>query len=153
MSVFISIPKKGSDKECSYYYTHLTHQQSNGQNSPSQASTVCELRTSRCSSWFQKRQRNQRLNCQHLLDHRKKKKKNSRKTCTSALLTTLKLLTVWIITKYGILRDGNSRPPYLPPEKFVCRSRSNSQNWTWKNGLVPNQEGSMSRLYIVTLPI
>ena len=25
-------------------------------------------------------------------------------------------------------RDGNSRPPYLPPEKSVCRSRSNSQN-------------------------
>ena len=24
------------------------------------------------------------------------------------------------------LRDGNSRPPYLPPEKSVCRSRSNS---------------------------
>ena len=23
-------------------------------------------------------------------------------------------------------RDGNTRPPDLPPEKFVCRSRSNS---------------------------
>ena len=23
-------------------------------------------------------------------------------------------------------RDGNTKPPYLPPEKFVCRSRSNS---------------------------
>ena len=23
-------------------------------------------------------------------------------------------------------RDGNVRPPYLPPEKRVCRSRSNS---------------------------
>ena len=22
-------------------------------------------------------------------------------------------------------RDGNTRPPYLPPEKSVCRSRSN----------------------------
>ena len=29
------------------------------------ASTVCELRTSRCSSWIYKRQRNQRSNCQH----------------------------------------------------------------------------------------
>ena len=26
--------------------------------------------------------------------------------------------------------DGNTRPPYMPPEKPVCRSRSNSQNWT-----------------------
>ena len=24
------------------------------------------------------------------------------------------------------LRNGNNRPPYLPPEKSVCRSRSNS---------------------------
>ena len=29
---------------------------------------------------------------------------------------------VWKILK----RDGNIRPPYLPPEKSVCRSRSNS---------------------------
>ena len=31
---------------------HLTHWQSNAQNSPSQASPVCELWTSRCSSWI-----------------------------------------------------------------------------------------------------
>ena len=54
--------------------THLTCQQSNAQNSPRKASTVCELRTSRFSSWIQKRQRNQRSNCQHLLDHQKSKR-------------------------------------------------------------------------------
>ena len=27
-------------------------------------------------------------------------------------------------------RDGNTRPPDLPPAKPVCRSRSNSYNWT-----------------------
>ena len=43
-------------------------------------------------------------------------------------------------------RDGNTRPPYLPPEKSVSRSRSNSWKWTWKKGLVPNRERSMSRL-------
>ena len=43
-------------------HTHLTHQQSNAQNSPSQASTICEPRTSRCSSWIQKK-RKQRSNC------------------------------------------------------------------------------------------
>ena len=51
--------------------THLTGQQSNAQNSPSQVSTVHELRTSNCSNWFQKRQKNQRSNCQHLLNHQK----------------------------------------------------------------------------------
>ena len=38
-------------------------------------------------------------------------------------------------------RDGNIRQPYLPSEKYVCRSRSNSKHWTWK--MVPNQEKSM----------
>ena len=45
-------------------------------------------------------------------------------------------------------RDVNTRPPDLPPEKSVCRSRSNSYNWTWKNRLVPNWERSTSRLYM-----
>jgi len=27
---------------------------------------------------------------------------------------------------WKILRDENNRPPYLPPEKPVCRTRSNS---------------------------
>ena len=27
-------------------------------------------------------------------------------------------------------RDGNTRPPDLPLEKSVCRSKSNSYNWT-----------------------
>ena len=51
----------------------------------------------RCSSWIKKRQRNQRSNCQHPLDHRKNKR-NSRKT--PALLTMPKPLTVWIISNY-----------------------------------------------------
>ena len=57
-----------------------------------------------------------------------KKQESSRKTYTSALLTMPKTLTVWITTKYveNSLKDGNTRPPYLPPEKPVCRSRSNS---------------------------
>ena len=42
---------------------------------------------------------------------------------------------------WKILRDGNTRPPYLLPEKPVCRSRSNSSNWTWNNKLVPNWKG------------
>ena len=49
---------------------HLTCKQSNAQNSPRQASTVREPRTSRCSSWIQKRQSKQRSNCQHPLNHR-----------------------------------------------------------------------------------
>ena len=37
--------------------------------------------------------------------------------------------------------DGSTGPPDLPLEKFVCRSGSNSENWTWNNRLVPNGKG------------
>ena len=56
-----------------------------------------------------------------------KKQESSRKTSTSALLTMPKPLTVWITINCGNSeRDGNTRPPDLPPEKSVCRSGSNS---------------------------
>ena len=38
-------------------------------------------------------------------------------------------------------------------EKPICRSGSNSYNWTWNNRLVPNRKRSTSRLYTVTLLI
>ena len=56
-----------------------------------------------------------------------KKQERSRKTSTSALLTTPKPFTVWITTTVeNSERDGNTRPPELPPEKSVCQSGSNS---------------------------
>ena len=39
--------------------------------------------------------------------------------------------------------------PYLPLEKPVCRSGSNSRNMTCSNRLVPNWERNISRLYII----
>ena len=70
---------------------------------------------------FLKRQRNQRSNCQHPLDHRKSKLKH----IYLYFIDYAKPLTVWITTNWKILRDGNTRPPYLPPEKPVFRSRNN----------------------------
>ena len=49
-------------------------------------------------------QRNQRSNCQHPLDHRKSKR-IPEKTSTSASLTTLRPLTVWITTNWKILKE------------------------------------------------
>ena len=65
-----------------------------------QVSAVCELRTSRCTSLVQKRQRNLRSHCQHLLDHLESKTVQ-KKTSTFVSLTTLKPLTVWITTNYA----------------------------------------------------
>ena len=106
--------------------THLTCNQSNAQNSPSQSSTVHEPRTFRYSSWIKKRQRNHRSRCQHLLDHRNSKR-IPEKTFTSASLTMPKPLTVWITTNCGKFFKRCAYQNTLPPSaKPLCRSRSNS---------------------------
>ena len=55
-----------------------------------------------------------------------KKQESSRKTSISALLTMPKPLCGSKETVENSERDGNTRPPDLPLEKFVCRSGSNS---------------------------
>ena len=82
-----------------------------------------------------------------------KKQENSRKTSTSVLLIVPKSDCVDHNKLENCARDGDTRLPDLPPEKSVCRSRSNSYNWTCNNRLVSNWERSTSRLYIVTLLI
>ena len=97
--------------------THFTLSQGNAQNPSSQALIVCEPRTCRCTSWIQKRQRKQRSNFQHSLDLRKKQQ-SSRKTSTSASLTLLKLLTVWIRTNWKILKKMGI------PDHLTCLLRN-----------------------------
>ena len=88
-SVFTPILKKVNAKECLNYHTIvLISHASKVTLKILQAiytSAVCEMRTSRCRSWNQKRQRNQRSNCQHSFDHGKSKRVPE-KTSTSALL-------------------------------------------------------------------
>ena len=56
-----------------------------------------------------------------------KKQESSRKTSTFALFTMPKPLTVWITINCGkFFTNGNTRPPDLPPEKSVLRSKNNS---------------------------
>ena len=125
--------------------------ESNAQNSPSQASIVCEPRTSRCSNWMQKMQRNQRSRADILwiIEQAREFQKNM----YFCFITVLKPVTLWITTNWKILRDGNASPHDLPPEKPVCRSRSNTQNLTWNDGLVPDWERGVLRLYIISLLI
>ena len=58
-------------------------------------------------------------------DGSSKKQESSRKTSIS-VLTMPKLLCGSQHTVENSERDVNTRPPYLPPENSVCRSRSNS---------------------------
>ena len=72
------------------------------------------------------RKPNQRSNCQHPLNHRKSKRAPEK----HLLLLYWLCQSLWLCGSQQTVeyssRDGNTIPPYLPPEKFVCRSRSNS---------------------------
>ena len=98
-SVFISVPKKGNAKECSNYHTiafisHTRKVMLKILQARLQQYMNCELPN--VQEGFKKMQRNQRSNCQHLLDHWKSKRVPEKKTSISALLTMPKPLTVWI---------------------------------------------------------
>ena len=71
-----------------------------------------------------------------------KKQEGFRKTSTTFLLAMPYLLCESQQTLEISKRDRNTRPPSLPLEKSVCRSGSNTQDWTSNNRLVPNWERS-----------
>ena len=80
-----------------------------------------------------------------------KKQESSRKISTS-LLTMPKHLTV-CITNWKILQRWEYQTT-LPASWEICMKVKKQQlEPSWNNGLVPNWERSMSRLYIVTLVI
>ena len=96
-------------------------------------------------------QRDQRLNCQHQLDHRKSKT-IPEKTSTSASLTTLKPLNVWITTNCGkIFKIWKYQITLSTSCKTCMQVKKQQLDQTRNTGLVPNWERSISRLYTVTL--
>ena len=127
-SVFIPIPKKGNAKECSNYRTvalisHASKVMLKILQARFQQYVNRELPDVQVGFRKGRGTRDQIANICWII----KKQGSSRKTSISALLTMPKPLTVWIKTDCGnSQKDGNARPPYLPPEKSVCRSRSNS---------------------------
>ena len=101
-SVFIPIPKKANAKECSNYCTialisHASKLMLKTLQARLQQYVNCELPD--VQAGFRKGRRTKRSNCQHLLDHRKRK--SFKKSSTSALLTIPKPLTVWITINCG----------------------------------------------------
>ena len=126
-SVFILNPKKGNAKECSNYHTVvlISHaskvmlkilqarfQQYMNQELPD---VQAEFRKGRGTG-------DQIVNICWIIEKAREIQKTS-----SASLTMIKPLTMWITKNWEILRrDKNTRPPYLSPENPVCRSRSNS---------------------------
>ena len=123
MSVFIPIPQKGNANECSNYHTIALISHTSKVMLKILQARLQQYMNRECpdvQAGFRKGKGTRESNCQHPLDHRKSK--SSRKTSTSASLTILKPLTVWITTTVEKSeRDANTRPSDLPLEKCVCR--------------------------------
>ena len=152
-SVFIPIPKKGSTKECSNTRTVVLNSHTSKVMLKILQTRVQQYMNSELPD-VQAGFRKAEVPEIKLLTSVASSKKQEIPRIASAWLTNPSLwlcVSQQIVEKFS--RDGNTRSPYLPPEKSVCRSRSKSYNWTWNNRLVPNQEGSISRLYNVTLLI
>ena len=135
----VSFHSNPKEKQCQrmfilpYSCTHFTCYQGHAQNHPNQASTVHELRISRYTWQTQKRQRNQRSNYQHPLDH--KKARVFQKNIYSCFIDYAKAFDCVDHKQLGkfLKRWENTRPPDLPPAKPECRSRSSTENQTRNN--------------------
>ena len=131
-SVFIPIPKKGNAKECSNYHTialisHTSKETLKILHVRLQQYVNRELPDVQAGFRKGKGTRDQIAYIRWIVEN-----ESFRKPTTSALLTMPKPLTLWISlwfcrpqqTVENSSRDGNTRPPYLPPETSVCRSRT-----------------------------
>ena len=129
---FHPVPKKGNTEECPNYRTislimHLFHARK----------VMLKILQARLQQYiypefwgvqagFRKQERNQRSNCQHLLDHQKSKRVPEKYLFLLYWLHQCLWLCGSQQNVENSFTDGNARPPYLPPEKSVCRSGSNS---------------------------
>ena len=151
-SVFIPIPKKGSAKECSNYHTialisHASKLMLKILQARLQQYVNHEL--SDVQAGFRKGRgtRDQIANIHWIIEKARKLQINIY-FCFTDYATTFDCVDD---NSGKFFKRWPSSPPELPPEKSVCKSRSNSLNGTWNNRLVPNRKRSTSRLYIVTL--
>ena len=117
-SVFIPIPKKGNAKECSNYGTIalISHA----------SKVMLKILQARLQQYvsqelpYAKRDLEKAEEPEIKLPtsvESQKKQRNFRKTSTSASLTTLKPLTVWITTKWKILQEMGI------PDRLTCLLR------------------------------
>ena len=141
---FVTIPRKGNAKECSNYHTIalISHT----------SKVMLKILQARLQQYVNRELPDVQVDLEEAEEPEiklstsngsMKKQESSRKTL---ILLYWLHQSLWMCgsqqTVENSERDGNTRPPDLPPEKSVCRSRSNSYNWTWNSRLVPNQERS-----------
>ena len=127
-SVFIPIPKIGNAKECSNYHTIAL------------ISHASKVMLKIFQARFQQYMNHELPDVQAVFRKTRgtsdqianncwiiKKAREFQKTVYFCVIDYAKAFDCVDHNKlWNILRDGNTRPPDLPPEKSVCRSRSNS---------------------------
>ena len=124
---FHSNPKKGNAKEYSNYGTislisHTSKVMLKSLQSRLQQYVNHELLDVQAGFRKGRGTRDQIANIRWII----KKAREFQKNTYFCLLTMPKPLTMWITTNYeNSSRDGNARPPDLPPEKSICRSKRN----------------------------
>ena len=127
-SVFISTPKKGNAKESSMYSTialisHASKVILNILQARLQQYMNCELPDVQAGFRKGRETRDQIANIHWIIGNTRDFQKNS----DFCFIDYVKAIDCIDHNKLkNSSRDGNTRPPELPPEKSVCRSRNNS---------------------------
>ena len=136
--VFIPIPKKGNAKECSNYCTiplisHASKVMLKILQARLQQYVNCELPDVQAGFRKGRGTRDQIANIHWIIEKAREFQKNiywlywlcqekEMATCSSVLAWKIQ----WTEEPMGSQRVGNTRPPDLPLEKSVCRSKRNS---------------------------
>ena len=126
-SVFIPIPKKGNAKECSNYFTialssHTSKVMLKILQTRPQQYINCELPDVWAGFRKGRGTRDQIANIRWIIQ----KARELRNIYFCFIEYTKAFDCVDHNKLWKILKDGNTKPPYLLPVKPVCRSRSNS---------------------------
>ena len=125
-SVFIPIPKKGNAKECSNYCTTTLISHTSKEMLKILQARLQRMWTVNFQMFKLDLEKAEEPEIQHPMDHQKSKGVPEK----HLLLLYGLCQSLWLCgsqhTVENSERDGNTRPPDLPPEKSVCRSRSNS---------------------------
>ena len=127
-SIFIPIRKKGNAKECSNYCTtalisHASKIKLTILQARLQQYINYELPDVQAGFRKARRTRDQIANIHWIIE----KARDFQKNMYFSFINYTKAFDCVDHNKLeNSSRDGNTRPAYLPPEKYVCRSKSNS---------------------------
>ena len=115
-SVFIPIPKKGNVKECSNYrtITVISHA----------SKVMLKILQARLQQYVNRELPDVQAGFSRWIIEKAREFQKNIYFCFIHYAKAFDCVLQQTVENSS--RDGNTRPPYLPPEKSVCRSRSNS---------------------------